>query len=732
MKRIAWLFILAVFAQAAWAEGQSVAISAEPEYQPYPAVRAVAKERRVGAALIRHVELPGPASAVVEKVAAPARFGVPQQVGFGRDVAELADGLASVARMNWTVLPSGARAAAFSVTSPDAAAIRVGLRARAIPAATLLRFYAPDAGTVHEVTAEELQETIGRNLKAGDTSPNALVFWSPAIEGATAVVEIELPAGATPAQLDLAAPQISHLVTSPSSAFTMAATKVAAASCNNDVMCYAAAWNTESSAVARMLFTDAGASYYCTGTLLSDLDTSTTIPYFLTANHCIDNQAAASTLETYWFLRSPACNAAGTSASATDLTGGAVLLYSSTKTDTALLLLSKTPPGGAMYAGWSVGSTPAVSSSVTVVHHPEGDRQKISFGNIASYATCTQTSSDSFSCREAAATGATFMEVTWNSGITEPGSSGSALFTSTGHYVIGQLYGGTTSCTKQATGSDFFGRFDAAFTAGLSKYLAPSNSGNTAPASGSTGSGVTPLHDYSALWWNPSESGWGINITQHDSRIFAAWYVYGPSGTPTWVIMSGGTWTSPTSVTGQLYATTGPPSTVAFNPAAVKVNPVGAATITFSAVDQAVLSYTVNGVSGTKAIQRQDFGVPDATPVASYQDLWWTASESGWGMSIDQQYRTLFSVIYTYGTTGQPVWYVMPGGAWTGPTVYSGPLYATSMPSFNYYSSAFNPANVTIAPVGTISLDFSSTSTATLTFTVNGQAFTKSITRESF
>jgi hypothetical protein len=140
--RIACVLVAAFFAQASWAEGDTV-IQAEPQYQPYPATHPVAKERRVDAALVRNVELPVAAATLVEKASAPARMGVPQQVGFARDVTELSDGVASVARLTWTALDTGARVAAFSVTSPGAASIRVGLRAKAIPAGTLLRFYAP-------------------------------------------------------------------------------------------------------------------------------------------------------------------------------------------------------------------------------------------------------------------------------------------------------------------------------------------------------------------------------------------------------------------------------------------------------------------------------------------------------------------------------------------------------------------------------------------------------------
>lgn len=737
MKRTVFFFSIAALAWAAHASVGAV-IQAEPEYQPYPAVHAQAKERRVEPALIRDVTLAPPEPSVVQKVAKPPSIGAPQQVGFARDVAVLSDGVSSVARLQWTTLDSGARVAAFSITSPDAAALRVALRVKAIPAGTLVRFYAPDVGTVYEVSAEEIQETIGRNLKAGELSEKALRYWSPVIEGPTAVVEIELPAGSMPAHLDLAAPQVSHLVTSPGRGFAMPVLKAAAsaASCNNDEACYAGTWSTESNAVARMTFVDAGVSYFCTGTLLSDLDTTTTIPYFLSANHCIDNQPAASTLETFWFYRSAACNSSVTESDVTDLTGGATLLYNSANSDTAFLKLAKAPPGGAMYAGWSVGTVPAVTAKVATVHHPRGDKQKISFGAINSFTSCQSTGDESFSCRSTAPGAGNFFEVNWTSGITEPGSSGAALFTQNGHYVIGQLYGGGTTCTSPTTGSDYFGRFDVAYTAGLSRFLAPSSSPSaavTAPAgSGSTAGGaIVPTLNYSALWWNPSESGWGLSIIQHDSRLFAAWYAYGADGSPQWLVMPAGVWTSPTSITGDIYSTAGPPSGQPFNTALVSSLKVGTATIAFSAVDRAVLSYAVNGVAGTKAIQRQDFGVVDNTAVSSYSDLWWTSTESGWGFSIAQQYRTLFSVIYTYGSSGQAVWYVMPGGAWSGNT-YTGSLYATSMPPFNYYASAFNPSNVSTTVVGTMSIQFSDSNTATLTYNIHGQSFTKAITRESF
>jgi hypothetical protein len=466
---------------------------------------------------------------------------------------------------------------------------------------------------------------------------------------------------------------------------------------------------------------------------------ASSIPYFLTANHCVSTQASASSVQSYWFYRATACNSGVRGASRT-VSGGAALLYSSGATDTALLRLNGTPPGGAVYAGWLVGSPPSTGANVAGIHHPTGDLQKISVGNLTRYASCTPTSSGEFSCRYVASGSGTFYEAVWNRGITEPGSSGSGLFVENGHYLIGQLYGGSQSCT--ASGSDFYGRFDVAYNAGLANYLggastsggasSPTPSPTPTPTPTPAGPAVyTPTLNYSALWWNPAESGWGLSITQHNAAMFAAWFVYGASGEPMWVVMPGGTWTSPTTFAGDLYTTTGPPSGAAFDPSRVTTTRVGSAMLNFSGPDTGVLNYAVAGVPGTKAIRKQPFGVVDSAPVASYGDLWWNAAESGWGLSINQQYRTLFAVWYAYGPYGTPVWYVLPGGSWSGDT-YSGTLYRTASAPQPFFGAPFDAARVGSTPVGSMSLRFLGSNAATMSYTIDGVSGSKSITRQPF
>jgi trypsin-like peptidase len=493
--------------------------------------------------------------------------------------------------------------------------------------------------------------------------------------------------------------------------------------CEHDVMCYQGTWGSESNAEARMVFTSGGSSYVCSGTLVADKDAATFIPYFVSANHCIDNQLDASSLQTYWFYRSTACNSGVRGASAT-VTGGATLLYASPTTDTSFMRLNSPPPAGALYAGWIVGATPDPGTAVTGIHHPSGGLQKISFGSIADYWSCSASVDEHFTCDSASGPASSFYGVDWSTGITEPGSSGSGLFRDNGHYLVGQLYGGSSSCTGSA--SDFYGRFDVAYNAALYQWLG--NAASAAP----TAPVALPALDYSDLWWNRAQSGWGLAITQHDSRLFAAWYLYDDAGNPLWAVIPGGQWSAANVFSGDLYTATGPDPTGAFDPARVVRTPVGSASITFSGAGSAVLSYRMDGVFEARSIERQPFGVPNAPASPAVGDMWWNAAESGWGISISQQFGTLFAVWYTYLPSGAPAWYVMPGGNWNAPGTYTGTLYRTQYAQRPFLGASFDPGAVTRIPVGSLSIHFMDAGSAFMTYSIGAVSGTKAITRQPF
>ena len=112
--------------------------------------------------------------------------------------------------------------------------------------------------------------------------------------------------------------------------------------------------------------------------------------------------------------------------------------------------------------------------------------------------------------------------------------------------------------------------------------------------------------NYQDLWWNPAENGWGVNIAHQGDLLFATLFTYDASGQPVWYVMSRGD-KSGTGFSGTLYRTTGP----AFNASpwtAATATAVGTMSFSFEHGNRGTMTYTVNGVTVTKQIQRQVFG----------------------------------------------------------------------------------------------------------------------------
>ena len=259
-----------------------------------------------------------------------------------------------------------------------------------------------------------------------------------------------------------------------------------------------------------------------------------------------------------------------------------------------------------------------------------------------------------------------------------------------------------------------------------------------------TGSTGTASANYEGLWWNApagSESGWGINFAHQGDVIFASWFTYDLHGKGWWLVMTAPS-TGGNTFSGTLVTVTGPAfDAVPFDPSQVVGTPVGTGTLTFVDANNGSFVYTVNGISQTKAITRQVFGLlPTCTfsaqnnlaTATNYQDLWWkapAASESGWGINFTHQGDTIFATWFTYDHDHTPMWLVVTANK-TAPGTYSGTLLRTTGPAFN--AVPFNPAAVVGTNVGTATLTFTSGNTATFAYTVNGVSQTKAITREVF
>lgn len=234
---------------------------------------------------------------------------------------------------------------------------------------------------------------------------------------------------------------------------------------------------------------------------------------------------------------------------------------------------------------------------------------------------------------------------------------------------------------------------------------------------------------FTGLWWNENESGWGMSFTQLGSTVFVAWYTYDTAGKPTWYVMSSCKLLG-TACTGDIYKVTGGTALgVAWNGEGKLVAKVGVGTISFSGDNTASFNFSINGVSGTKQITRQVFATDTMQPTINYSALWWNPSESGWGIALTQQFATIFATIYTYDADGNPIWYV----ASNCPVVdsgCSGDLYQVnggSSPTVEW-----NGASKAVTKVGTVSFIFANGSNGTMHYTLNGVSASKSISRQLY
>ncbi len=215
--------------------------------------------------------------------------------------------------------------------------------------------------------------------------------------------------------------------------------------CNVDINCFEGTeWQKEKHAVCRIIANGS----LCTGTLVNNTNFDAR-PLFLTAHHCISEQATADNMLCVFNYESAICN--GEDGSVEQSISGGLVRATTDNLDFCLIELSESPlPSFQPYfAAWNRVDTPAVNT--TCIHHPHGDVKKISKDDDASVTGDYGYGFDNNSH---------WLISDWELGTTEGGSSGSPLFNQN-HQVIGDLTGGEASCANSV--NDYFSKFAIAW-----------------------------------------------------------------------------------------------------------------------------------------------------------------------------------------------------------------------------------------------------------------------------
>lgn len=228
--------------------------------------------------------------------------------------------------------------------------------------------------------------------------------------------------------------------------------------------------------------------------------------------------------------------------------------------------------------------------------------------------------------------------------------------------------------------------------------------------------------DFTDIWWNPVESGWGFAIVQSGAKLFDVLYTYDSTGEPTWITVTNGQWSSGFGSTnfGSLYSPTSSPY-YAYDASKFNAgNSFSNLSINFSDVGAAQLDTPLLGAS--KPLQRFVFGNAAGTK-RGVAGMWWGgAAQNGWGLSIFEQGGALFVAWFTYDAAGKPLWFSMSDGRWSDANTWVGSVYRSTKAT----------GSVRTTSVGTFSLVFTGNDNATFSYNVEGHQVSVPIQRFVF
>jgi lysyl endopeptidase len=208
--------------------------------------------------------------------------------------------------------------------------------------------------------------------------------------------------------------------------------------CEIDVNCSEGLdWQKRKRSVVRIYTT----RLYCTAVLLNNTSYDGT-PYFITVEHCLNEQYYADRTVFQFSYESPSCF--GGDGPLDMSISGAELIAVGDSIDFSLVKLSLVPPDSfdVYYAGWD--RSDVQNSGTKTIHHPEGDVKKIS-SDYDDPSIPTKPGDVPSSDLNDYHYFSYWWIKRWNEGSTEGGSSGGPLFNAD-QRLIGTLSGGKAFC----------------------------------------------------------------------------------------------------------------------------------------------------------------------------------------------------------------------------------------------------------------------------------------------
>ncbi|HJQ37952.1 MAG TPA: trypsin-like peptidase domain-containing protein [Thermoanaerobaculia bacterium] len=302
-------------------------------------------------------------------------------------------------------------------------------------------------------------------------------LWTPSVGGGIVHLEVETPMPKSDA--DVASFEINRLLEIVPPLKTHDDPD-----CLIDVQCVGASSvadiNSFKQGIAYLEYVKGNGGFVCSGGLLND-STSSGTPWFLTANHCFDSQASATSLEAYWDWRFASCSSTAIPNPPTaGRTLGATLLATNGSSDFTFVRLSSIPANRYFF-----GSSTATVPAGTLLHrvsHPAPD----DFGPLPQMYSASTVNTVVGQCQGRLRPNYLYSIFTPTQGGLYGGSSGSPViaYLTGAPRVVGQLLGycgqvPADGCDTRNSVLD--GAFSATF-ASISQFLSATPAGCTPTA----------------------------------------------------------------------------------------------------------------------------------------------------------------------------------------------------------------------------------------------------------
>lgn len=373
----------------------------------------------------------------------------------------------------------------------------------------------PDGATLWVYGAGETPIGFGKELVYEGS------LYTPSVNGPLVHLELEIPSpkGAN----DGASFEIRDLIelVAPRDLRTFRPQPEDASTCLIDATCVSTstfdAIVSARAAIAHLHYVKDGNGFVCSGGLVNDKITATFVPYLLTAHHCFDSQASATSLEAYFDYKTSSCN--GASPALPTPTHGATLLATNESSDFTFVALNSIPAGRTLL-GWTTVTQPN-GTKLHRVSHPFPDDS--SFPLPQRYSS-TNVNSAVGTC--GALPPASFLYSNGGSGGTYGGSSGSPVLINGGQ-IVGQLFGACGS--NPAAGCDNIGnaKVDGLLSAtfpSIQQYINVTD-GTSQPCVPSNTKACLNNDRFavSVAWKTPSQQGTGTAI-EYTSESALFWF----------------------------------------------------------------------------------------------------------------------------------------------------------------------------------------------------------------